>query len=424
MDLAFRSEKGNPALNEDACWASTETGFFLVCDGLGPHGSGAKASRIAGEVLGKFAEKNKATLEKTRQQGTKEKRLIVQHALDAAFQETSREIFQAAGKDPNGHGMCTTVDCLLFLGSHALIAHVGAGRVYLLRNRELHLLTEDHNQLAHLRRSGKIAAIPANQHGHYAKRLTRAVGFQEQVKVDLLEVEMQVGDKFLLVTDGVWLPLGEEKMDELCAAPVTARELLESLHEEVRKHGAKDNYTTIVVEAPAPRAAASEESAEQKIKMLGKVSAFRYLSYQELIKVINTADLVKVGPKQVICKEGDPGGEMMLILSGSVEITKNGQRIRLLGKGDVFGELSMIDAAQRSATIVAREATNLLAFPRETLFGLFREEASLAVKFLWGVTMETNKRMRMMSNKMVGRPEGEGLDTAAPSGPHPFDWRR
>ena len=101
----------------------------------------------------------------------------------------------------------------------------------------------------------------------------------------------------------------------------------------------------------------------------------------------------------------------MLILDGHVEVTKNGQRIRVLQRGDVFGEMSMIDDAPRSATVTAAEKTKLLAFPRETLFRLFMEQPDLTIKFLWGVSIELNQRLRMASNKMVGRPEKEGLKT-------------
>ena len=99
---------------------------------------------------------------------------------------------------------------------------------------------------------------------------------------------------------------------------------------------------------------------------------------------------------------------MMLVLSGHVDVTKNGQSIRRLGQGDVFGEMSMIDAAPRSATVTAGGPTSLLAFPRDALFDLLREDQNLSVKFLWGVTMEMNKRLRAASNKLVGRPESEG----------------
>jgi CRP-like cAMP-binding protein len=122
-------------------------------------------------------------------------------------------------------------------------------------------------------------------------------------------------------------------------------------------------------------------------------------------------DLVKVAAGQVLCKEGDRGGEMMLLIAGAAEVTKNGQSIRQLGRGDVFGEMSMIDSAPRSATVTASAATSLLAFPRDSLFALFREDPTLSVKFLWGVTMEMNKRLRAASNKMVGRPENEGAVT-------------
>lgn len=427
MDSAFRSEKGPAARNEDAFLVESGKGLFLVCDGLGGPGGGELASRLACETLNAWLGTMNPLVEKARASGEKEARQALERQLNLGFQECSKRIFDAAAEDKNLHGMCSTVDLLLIVGNNALIAHVGSGRVYLSRGGEAHLLTEDHTQLGYLRRIGKLNTVPSHEQATYAKRLTRAVGFRAEVKVDFLWVELEAEDRFVLMTDGVWQGLGEGTTLAMANAPGSPAEVVNRLHTAVESAGGRDNHTSLVVKpdfVPGTLATATPEalpaSAEQKIKMLGRVPAFEFLSYQELLKILSVGELLKVKPGAVLCREGDAGGEMMLLLSGGADVTKGGRKIRTLARGDVFGEMSMLDAAVRSASVQASSATNLLAFPRETLFELFREDSNLAVKFLWGVTMEMNRRLRMVSNQLVGKPEQEGLDAPNAKGPFPF----
>lgn len=407
MEFSFRSEQGSAAKNEDSCIASEGVGCFVVCDGLSVKSGGELAAKLAGECLGAWAAQNQPLLQKVKESGSKEDKKALEEALALGFQDASKEIFHHSATDPSLHGMCTSVDFLLILGSHALVGHVGAGRVYIVRKGEAHLLTEDHTQAAYLRRLGKLSSATPQQVASYSRRLTRAVGYQEDVKADTLMVELEPGDRFVVMTDGVWQPVGDATIFGLAARAGSAKDVLEAIHATVIETGGRDNFTTLVLD-PQLAEAPQQAGAEQKLKMLGKVPAFEYLSYQELMKVLSVGDLVKVGPGQALCKEGDQGGEMMLLIAGSAEVTKSGQVIRQLGRGDVFGEMSMIDSAPRSATVTAKTPMSLLAFPRDALFTLFREDPTLSVKFLWGVTMEMNKRLRAASNKMVGRPENEG----------------
>src|SRR5690606_21529362 len=147
----------------------------------------------------------------------------------------------------------------------------------------------------------------------YGKRLTRAVGYHQEVKADLLMVELEAGDRVVLMTDGVWQPLGEQPTFSLLERAEKPGEMLETLHRNAADAGAKDNFSTLILDPPIPPVQVAA-GAEQKIKMLGKVPVFEYLSYQDLLKVIGVAELVKVGPDQLLCKEGEPGGEMMLVI--------------------------------------------------------------------------------------------------------------
>jgi len=411
MELAFRSDQGQLPRNEDCLLALENQELFIVCDGLSVKKGGEQAAQLAAETFQEWAVANQSLLAAARgPSATNENRRVLAESLQVAFSTASKNIFQRAASEPDFHGMCTGADVLLMLGSHALVGHVGAGRVYLVRKGEAHLLTEDHTQLAYLRRLGKLAEASPQQITSYSRRVTKAVGFQEEVQPDTLLVELEPGDRFLLMTDGIWQSLGDGTCFSLAARPGAAKDLVEALHSTVNETGSRDNFTSIVVDPKlAATPAVGGNSAELKVKMLGRVPVFEYLAYQDLLKVLSVGDLVKVGPGQVLCKEGDPGGEMMLVLSGSANVVKNGKVIRVLGKGEVFGEMSMLDAAPRSASVVASVGTNLLAFPRDALFLLFREDPSLSVKFLWGVTMEMNRRLRMASNQLVGRPEQEGV---------------
>jgi protein phosphatase len=415
MEIALSSESGALPLNEDSCRAWNEFGLVALCDGLSVgKGGGDVASRISLDTLGRWAGEQADTISKACKLNSKMVRESLQGRFSQAFQEASKAVFKAAHSEPRLQSVCTTMDAILLLGSHVIVGHAGSGRVYLARKGELHQLTVDHTQLAHLQRTGKLSEVPEGQHSALSKRLLRAVGFREEVQVDVFSVELEAGDRFFLVTDGVWAALKEEELEKILLSPENPNSLLRILHERVGIGKAKDNFSTVVLDPKTEPTSHPEAGAQAKIKMLGRVPAFEFLSYQELIRVINTGELVKIQAGKEIWKEGASGDEMMLILTGSVEIVKNGKRLDVLKKGDVLGEMSMIDSAPRSASALTLEPANLLAFPREALFSLLREENELAVKFLWGVTMEMNKRLRTMTSQFTGGaplvpPVGKGV---------------
>ena len=407
MQVASRSEQGSLPVNEDACLALKADGLFLVCDGLSAKSGGEIAASLALEFFTAWRKEAAPFVESFLKNPAKESLKVLEKKFSDAFQIASKGIFQAASQDPALHGMCTGVDAILLLGSHALVGHVGAGRVYLVRQEEAHLLTEDHTQLASLRRSGKLGNPSASEIASLSRKLTRAVGFQEDVKADILLVELQIADRFVVMTDGVWQVLGDSTTFALAAQPAEAEDLVKNLLETVDQTGARDNFTALVLD-PDVVPSDLNAGADQKIKLLGSVPAFEFLSYQELMRVIGMGELVKVKAGEFLCKEGAAGEEMMLILQGSLEVKKSGKLIRRLEKGDVFGEMSLIDAAPRSASVVSATPTNLLAFSRSTIFTLIQENNEIGVKLLWGISMELNKRLRTVSNKLVGKEENEG----------------
>ncbi len=401
------TEAGAPKVNEDAFFTDDSAGLYLLCDGVGGNGVGTEASALAIQIVRKNLLEHQAEITTQKNAGTKESRLALQNLIENAVTAASEAVFQAAQTDPAKKGMCTTLDILLLTATHAIISHVGSGRVYLVRGGELHQLTEDHTQLAHLKRTGRDEPPPAGA-AALNKRLTRVVGYQPTVKADVFEVELEAGDRLFLCSDGVWIPVSEERLEPIATAQDTAG-ALQKIKEEVLRTGAKDNYTLAFITPKIP-AAIDGATAGVKVQLTGKVPVFEYLTYPEVIRVLSVADLFKVNPGHLICKEGDPGSEMMLVIQGSVEVLKAGKRIAQLAKGDFFGEMSMLGVAPRSATVVAMENTHLLIFPRAALFELLRQEPGISVKFLWGISQELNKRLRATSNQLVGQNNRGGVE--------------
>ncbi len=399
-------EQGAATYQEDAIFAESDSKLFIVCDGLGSKGSGAVASQIAISKIRDTVQSGANDL-LALPIAEKDVRQKYINLLDEAFQSASKAIFDKAKRDPTFVGSCSTVDVFLQVEDRAFIGHVGSGRIYLIRNGELHQLTEDHTQLAHYRRVGRLEGLPVAQHAQLGKLLTRAVGFQEQIKVDILELELQEGDRILLCTDGLWQVIEEDRLQSAFVAH-DLEIVLKQIQAGVSNN--KDNMSVVLVAPSLQRQSLAENTADQKIKLTGKISLFRYLSYQELIKVVSVAELFKAKAGTMLCKEGEYSGEMMIILSGSVEVTKAGMLLSQMKKGEVFGEMSMIDTAPRSATVVAKEASSFLAFPRDALFALLRADSALSVKLLWGISQEMNKRIRKLTNKLAGTEDEVNVD--------------
>ncbi len=390
-------DPGTQKVNEDAWLGDDQASLYVMADGVGGNGLGAVAAGLALDAAKAVVAANKGVWDRARAQSDRESAREISVLLEKIVTEASTRIHGAASKDPTKKGMCSTLDIFSFNQRWLSLAHVGNGRVYLLRAGELHQITDDHTQLAHQKRLGKIEGDQAQ----LAKRLTRVVGFQPNVKADVLEVELQPGDRIFCCTDGVWFPLGDATLENSVVDSPSENLAVEALVKAVRNTGAKDNFT-LAMATPPVRVAAEEPAADVKAKLTGKVAVFEFLTYQEVLQVLAVAEIFKVKAGQTVCKEGDEGSEMMLVVKGAVEVQKAGKRLAALGVGDSFGEMAMLDISPRSASIVATQDTNLLAFPRDALFTLLRKNPELSVKFLWGLSQELNKRLRNTSSQLAG----------------------
>jgi serine/threonine protein phosphatase PrpC len=214
--------------NEDA-WVCHPP-LFAVADGMGGARGGEIASRVAATALGESVD------------GSGEERVV------ALIQEANRQVYERAREDSDASGMGTTITVALFENGIVSIGHVGDSRAYLIRDRNVDQLTEDHSLVAELVRSGRLSPEEAESHPQRSV-ITRALGTDPDVDVDSFSVKAKVGDLFLICSDGLTSMVGDEEIldlieprrDDLDAA---AKELVAAAN----RSGGEDNITVVFFE--------------------------------------------------------------------------------------------------------------------------------------------------------------------------------
>ena len=220
--------------NEDAFGFDLDRGLFVVCDGVGGERAGEVASRSAVDcVLGRFPDRVEG------EEGGSE--------LHRSIQAANRFIWQAAHREPIYQGMATTIVAAHFDGSRMWVGHVGDSRAYLLRHQSLHRLTDDHSQLAQRLREGQRHFTDLELR-RWDSVLTQAIGASEFVVPTITMVRVQLGDCFLLATDGVCKTLSNSDMLSLLLATSTPEQACRQLVAAASDAGGADNATCVLVE--------------------------------------------------------------------------------------------------------------------------------------------------------------------------------
>jgi serine/threonine protein phosphatase PrpC len=184
--------------NQDSIVLNDKIRLYAVADGMGGHNGGEIASKLALEVL-------ESALGKI----DDSKQINVTPFLKESVTLASTRIHEKASMDENLKGMGTTLVCAYFNKSKCYIAQVGDSRVYLYREGDLWKITEDHSLVNEQVRSGLISRSQADKLT-YKNVITRSVGFEEEVKVDIYEREIEKGDVFLLCSDGLTSMIDDE----------------------------------------------------------------------------------------------------------------------------------------------------------------------------------------------------------------------
>jgi protein phosphatase len=221
--------------NQDSFALDRELHLYLVADGMGGYAGGEVASRLAVDVIDahlRAVELSDAN---------------VGDELARAVREANRAIYARRQADPAVSQMGTTATGIVFHEERALIAHVGDSRCYLLRGGAIHQITDDHSFVWHQLKAGLITEADARRHP-YRNVITRSVGVEPEVEVDMAAVSLQSGDAFLLCSDGLSGLVNDAEINAVVEDNFLHRvpELLVDLANE---RGGGDNITVVLAYA-------------------------------------------------------------------------------------------------------------------------------------------------------------------------------
>jgi PPM family protein phosphatase len=229
LAVAFSTDVGRVREgNEDSFLIDEQLGLFAVADGMGGHVGGEVASTTAIEAL---------------------RAAVAQgQAIDTAIISANAAVLERAAGDRSLAGMGTTLTAMRPLsGSQLLLGHVGDSRAYLLREGALERLTEDHSLVEELVRDGRITREQAEVHPQ-RNIVTRALGVDDDIDVDLLTLDVITGDRLLLCSDGLTSMVRERDVARVLGSSESVQAIADQLVDAAVANGGEDNVTVVVVD--------------------------------------------------------------------------------------------------------------------------------------------------------------------------------
>ncbi|MDD2446564.1 MAG: Stp1/IreP family PP2C-type Ser/Thr phosphatase [Tissierellia bacterium] len=233
-DIGLRREN-----NQDSMFTSTEGDFplFIVADGMGGHKAGDIASRMAVEGIVKYLKNNQDRIN-----SEENIKILIREAVEYVNTEIYLESFEV----PEYLGMGTTITLAYIYNSKVFVCHVGDSRAYLVINKKIKQITEDHTLVNELIKNGSIT--PAEAINHPQKNLiTRAIGTSCDIEMDFYTINIRKDDVFILCSDGLSNMVGEDSILDVVSNNLNKNmnEICNSLVELAKENGGKDNITVI-----------------------------------------------------------------------------------------------------------------------------------------------------------------------------------
>ena len=230
-------------LNEDSYALVTDHeqfGVAVVADGMGGHLAGEVASALAIQAV------------VTHVKETSDRDDDPSDRLMGAIQRANQIVYERANSSDGLNGMGTTLISTLFNGQHIYLGHIGDSRAYLFQAGELRQLTDDHTLVNELFKNGQITAEEAIHHPQ-RNIVTRAVGTDQHVSADLLQLEWAEGDILLICSDGLSNMVELSEMQEILQRDEALESKADRLVQQALAAGGHDNITVVMVQNESER---------------------------------------------------------------------------------------------------------------------------------------------------------------------------
>lgn len=234
--VGILSDKGTVrSLNEDYAdfYEDTLRKVYVMADGMGGHNAGEVASKIAVEVIIDYVKSAPADDK-------------VEIILEAAIKAANKKIYEKALDNAEYSGMGTTVTACLIEKDDLIVANVGDSCCFIVKNYSIEKITKDHSLVQQLVDAGSITEEEAVKHPN-KNIITRALGTNEEVEVDIFNVKMDEIKKVILCTDGMSNEVSKNEMYDIILKDDN-EEACRKLVELSKLKGGKDNISVIIFE--------------------------------------------------------------------------------------------------------------------------------------------------------------------------------
>lgn len=242
MEVVVRSDVGQVRdINEDYTYVSEffPNGliFAVVCDGMGGHNAGEFASKTAVEKVSNIIEskkENNFTVDEYKD------------ILEKAIIEANEEVYNLSIDSDEHNGMGTTIVAAIISPTWIISAHIGDSRAYLIDLSNIEQITEDHSLVFELLKNKKITIDEAKKHPQ-KNILTRALGTDKFVKVDINFYNWQEGQSLVLCSDGLTNSVDDSVIQEVVNDGFSIEQKAEKLLSFANNAGGEDNISLIIV---------------------------------------------------------------------------------------------------------------------------------------------------------------------------------
>ncbi len=236
MKYAYSTDVGKRRTNnEDAVFANNldaEANVYIVADGMGGHNAGEVASKNVIQIVSSILNEQEA---------------ITQELIIKAIESANKSIFEMSKENKELSGMGTTVVVAVTAEKQFTIAHVGDSRAYLITKAGIQVLTMDHSWVQELINTGALTQSEAKDHPQ-KNVITRAIGIDKDVKVDVLQGEWNEGEILLLCSDGLNTHVEDNEIYDIISQSSDIEIAVAELIDLANNRGGSDNITVVLVE--------------------------------------------------------------------------------------------------------------------------------------------------------------------------------
>lgn len=356
--------------NQDAVLEAPDVPLYAIADGTGGLEGAQRALQVLQRHTGVLKERVKAVASNA----SSTSRLSIGRFFESVFDEANQAVHELSErlKKP---ALGTTLICATVVGRSAFIGHVGNCRAYLLRQGQLWRVTNDHTVAMRQYRKGAIS-IEEFQRSPFQKTLTQALGVSPRVDPEFAEVWLSPGDTMMICSDGLSRMVPEERILEgmqMRDPGDGSRYLLSCAHNV----GAPDNVSFVLMQLASEKDPTSPEDVAETLR---EVFLFGKLSEPDRMVLAPYLDELYFEAGEPIMEEGHSSEGFYVVISGKVQLSRQGTILGEVGPGGHLGELALTRQGRNHATATTIEKTRVFALDRDRFHQLLRAKPHIGIR--------------------------------------------